>query len=119
MGEAQIRNLLQFFRFKYRDRGNALNAQSYRETNLTTQKAGLQRLGIIERSPTPIPLEDRDPATLTAEEMKELIKQLKAREKESQVRVKTEGEVKIKKEKQNANLRQLATLKHEGGKWRQ
>ncbi|KJX98147.1 hypothetical protein TI39_contig429g00043 [Zymoseptoria brevis] len=49
----------------------------------------LQVEGVIERSPTPEPLEDRDPATLTVEEMREVVRRLQAR---------TAADARVKKE---------------------
>ena len=66
-------------------------------------EAGLQRLRVIERSPTPIALEDRDPSTLTQDELMEAMRRIQAREKEQLA--------KIKKEKQETTLRQLAGSK--------
>lgn len=40
-------------------------------------KVSLQQLGIIERTPEPIPLEDRDPESLTPAEVKEVMARLK------------------------------------------
>ncbi|KAK6433084.1 hypothetical protein LTR95_010740 [Oleoguttula sp. CCFEE 5521] len=50
----------------------------------------LQKEGIIERSPSLPPLEDRDPETLTREEALELLRRSRA-EEERQVAIKVEG----------------------------
>ncbi|EMC99084.1 hypothetical protein BAUCODRAFT_390870 [Baudoinia panamericana UAMH 10762] len=50
----------------------------------------LQIEGIIPRSPSPVPLEDRDPDSLSAEEARELVRRLRA-QREDLVRVKREG----------------------------
>lgn len=50
----------------------------------------LQVEGIIEKDPEPVALEDRDPASLSADEVRQLQQQLQA---------KREAMVKIKKEK--------------------
>ncbi|KAK6429184.1 hypothetical protein LTR95_014669 [Oleoguttula sp. CCFEE 5521] len=50
----------------------------------------LQSEGILERSPTPVPLEDREPDTLTLEEGRELARRNKI-ERDRQVAVKKEG----------------------------
>ncbi|EXJ58342.1 hypothetical protein A1O7_05767 [Cladophialophora yegresii CBS 114405] len=65
----------------------------------------LQTLGIIPRTPEPVPLEEREEETLTPAEMLELIRQQKAEGKAEKV--------KIKQEKAEANLRQLAGIKRE------
>ncbi|KAK3109769.1 hypothetical protein LTR53_016612 [Teratosphaeriaceae sp. CCFEE 6253] len=49
----------------------------------------LQIEGVIARSPSPVPLEDRDPDSLTAEEARELVRLMRAR-RDAQVRVKQE-----------------------------
>lgn len=49
----------------------------------------LQIEGIIARSPSPTPLEERDEADLSPEEMRELLRRMRAREQE-QVKVKRE-----------------------------
>lgn len=54
----------------------------------------LQIEGIIERSPSPVPLEERDPNTLNQEEMREVIRRMREREQNAP-RVKQE----IKREK--------------------
>jgi hypothetical protein len=50
----------------------------------------LQIEGLILRSPSPVPLEDRDPDSLTLEESRELVRRLQARETQSSVKVKKE-----------------------------
>lgn len=61
-------------------------------------KKDLQIEGVIERSPSPVPLEERDPETLSAEEARELVRiqreQLKNRvaiKKEKREREEAEG----------------------------
>lgn len=49
----------------------------------------LQIEGILERSPSPPPLEERDPDTLTREELQQLLAQ-RNREREDYLRVKQE-----------------------------
>lgn len=49
----------------------------------------LQIEGVLERSPSPVPLEERDPATLTREELQQLLAQ-RNREREDYLRVKRE-----------------------------
>ncbi|KIW66850.1 hypothetical protein PV04_06141 [Phialophora macrospora] len=68
-------------------------------------KSALQILGVIPRTPEPVPLEDRDEETLTPAEMLELIRRQKAE--------RMAEKVKIKEEKAEANLRQLAGIKRE------
>ncbi|KAF2677306.1 hypothetical protein K458DRAFT_163912 [Lentithecium fluviatile CBS 122367] len=60
------------FKFKYRSR------------------SALQSLLVIPRSPSPVPLEERDINTLNPEEMRELLKRQKERE-EAARKIKTEG----------------------------
>ena len=50
----------------------------------------LQIEGLIPRSPSPVPLEDRDPDSLTLEESRELVRRLQAREAQNSVKVKKE-----------------------------
>jgi hypothetical protein len=40
----------------------------------------IQIEGVMERSPTPVPLEERDTESLTAEEARELVRRLRTRE---------------------------------------
>ncbi|KAK3645714.1 hypothetical protein LTR56_008901 [Elasticomyces elasticus] len=61
---------------------------------LYRSRQDLQIEGIIPRSPTPVPLEERDPDLLNLEEARQLVRQARERE-EARVRVKQE----IKKEK--------------------
>ncbi|KAJ9609587.1 hypothetical protein H2200_005914 [Cladophialophora chaetospira] len=63
-------------------------------------KEALQTLGILKRPVTPVPLEERDEATLSKEELVELARRLKEAQR-----------VKIKQEKTDANLAELAELK--------
>ena len=60
---------------------------------LTTTSGDLQIEGVIPRSPTPVPLEERDPDDLTAEEARELLRRMRQREQE-QVEIKKEGKKK-------------------------
>ena len=50
----------------------------------------MQIEGIIPRSPTPVPLEEREPDDLTAEEAREVIRRMKAREQRVKVEIKSE-----------------------------
>ncbi|KAK1820342.1 hypothetical protein LTR12_005205 [Friedmanniomyces endolithicus] len=52
-------------------------------------KRDLQIEGVIARTPSPSPLEDRDPDSLTAEEARELVRRMRAQQDE-QVRIKRE-----------------------------
>ncbi|KAK6433586.1 hypothetical protein LTR95_010239 [Oleoguttula sp. CCFEE 5521] len=52
---------------------------------------GLQQEGVIERSPSPVPLEERDAETLTQAELREVVRRLQA-DKESAARIKKEGQ---------------------------
>ncbi|KAF2849037.1 hypothetical protein T440DRAFT_534572 [Plenodomus tracheiphilus IPT5] len=71
-------------------KGRTLSHQSrYSCTSDYRITAALQSLLIIPRTPGPVPLEDRDVDTLTAEESRELILRLREREK-SAVQVKKE-----------------------------
>lgn len=67
----------------------------------------LQVEGIIERSPSPVPLEERDPEELTAEELRELVRRSRA-EKATVAKVKRE----IKREKRTRE--RSATLSDDG-----
>lgn len=58
--------------------------------------ADLQTEGLIARTPSPIPLEDRDPASLTAEEAREALAIVQRRRNE-QVKIKQE----IKRERED------------------
>ncbi|KAM0716428.1 hypothetical protein Q7P37_007873 [Cladosporium fusiforme] len=60
---------------------------------LYRSRRDLQIEGIIERSPSPVPLEDRDPNDLTLEEARELARraQLKRTENDNQLKIKQEG----------------------------
>ncbi|KAF1830663.1 hypothetical protein BDW02DRAFT_633451 [Decorospora gaudefroyi] len=60
-------------------------------------RAALQSLLVIPRSPSPVPLEDRDVHTLTPEESRELIRRLREREGAAAI-VKPEG---LKRERSN------------------
>ena len=50
----------------------------------------LQIEGIIPRSPSPTPLEERDPNELSPEEARELVRRMRAREQDDNFRVKKE-----------------------------
>ena len=64
-------------------------------SQLTVYKLGdLQAEGIVERSPSPVALEDRDPADLTPEEAIELIRRMRA-EKDTATKIKRDPEVKL------------------------
>ena len=58
----------------------------------------LQIEGIIPRSPSPVPLEDRDPDQLNLEEMRQLLHRIREREA-SAARVKREGDNQLKRER--------------------
>lgn len=68
----------------------------------------LQIEDIIPRTPSPAPLEQRDPNTLTLEESRELLRRLlqrkEQREQKQQIEIKKEGQ-KIKKEGQKKRER--------------
>ncbi|SMQ49281.1 unnamed protein product [Zymoseptoria tritici ST99CH_3D7] len=57
---------------------------------LYRSQGDLQVEGIIEKTPDPIPLEDRDPASLTESEARELLEQFRASKAKQAVRVKQE-----------------------------
>ncbi|KAK5688699.1 hypothetical protein LTS10_000677 [Elasticomyces elasticus] len=52
-------------------------------------KRDLQIEGVLPRTPSPVPLEERDPDSLTAEEARELVRQMRATQKDN-VQVKRE-----------------------------
>ncbi|KAK4896973.1 hypothetical protein LTR27_005220 [Elasticomyces elasticus] len=52
-------------------------------------KRDLQIEGVLPRTPSPVPLEERDPESLTAEEARELVRQMRATQKDN-VQVKRE-----------------------------
>lgn len=58
----------------------------------------LQIEGVIPRSPSPVPLEERDPDDLSPEEARELVRRLRQREQER-------TKIKIKKEAQEKRAR--------------
>lgn len=62
-----------------------------RDADVTTED--LQIEGIIPRSPSPVPLDERDPNSLSAEEARELVRRMRAREEDT---------AQIKKEKRKA-----------------
>jgi hypothetical protein len=64
--------------FKYRSRGRSV-ANPACTIHLMLYLAALESLMVIPRSPTPIPLEDRDIDTLTEAEMRELLKRQRVR----------------------------------------
>jgi hypothetical protein len=61
--------------FKYRSKGitSVISIEAIR-ANKCSLTAALQSLLIVPRSPSPVPLEDRDVDTLTPEEMRELLR---------------------------------------------
>ncbi|KIV79492.1 hypothetical protein PV11_07052 [Exophiala sideris] len=65
-------------------------------------RKALQILGILPRTPEPVPLEARDPDSLTLDEARELLRRQMA-EREA-------ARVKIKKENAEENLRQLSAI---------
>lgn len=74
-------------------------------TNETDHKfvvAALQSLLIIPRSPSPVPLEDRDVDTLTPEEMRELLRRQRERDAASQ-NMKQEREVKRERTRERSS----------------
>ncbi|KAF2215079.1 hypothetical protein CERZMDRAFT_94502 [Cercospora zeae-maydis SCOH1-5] len=54
----------------------------------------LQIEGIVPRSPSPVPLEERDPQSLTLDESRELVRRMRQREKEQRIEIKKEGQAK-------------------------
>jgi hypothetical protein len=66
------------FVFKYRSRGRASSDTSY-TLHLMLSLDALKSLMVIPRSPSPVPLEDRDIATLTEAEMRELLQRQRVR----------------------------------------
>jgi hypothetical protein len=58
--------------FKYRSRGRSVANPAF-ALHLMLYLAALESLMVIPRSPSPVPLEDRDIATLTEAEMRELL----------------------------------------------
>ena len=70
-----------------------------RQILIVYDSADLQSLLIIERSPTPVPLEDRDENTLTPEEMRELLRRHRARDAAAR-QVKIEGQRNPKRERE-------------------
>jgi hypothetical protein len=66
------------FVFKYRSRGRSSSDTLY-TLHLTLYLAALKSLMVIPRSPSPVPLEDRDIATLTEAEMRELLQRQRVR----------------------------------------
>lgn len=57
-------------------------------TDIVTED--LQIEGIIPRSPSPVPLEDRDPDDLSPEEARELVRRLRQSQRQ-QIEIKKEG----------------------------
>ena len=53
----------------------------------------LQIEGIIPRSPSPVPLEERDPDDLSPEEARELIRRMRTQGSETEVKIKKEKRV--------------------------
>jgi hypothetical protein len=80
--------------FQYRTRSKSTSKTSL--TNLDAHNCAddLQVEGIIERPPSPVPLEERDPDELTPDELRELVRRSRA-EKASTVKIKQE----VKREK--------------------
>jgi hypothetical protein len=74
------RNQMPFatFVFKYRSGGRDSSDTSY-ALHLILSLDALKSLMVIPRSPSPVPLEDRDIATLTEAEMRELLKRQRVR----------------------------------------
>ncbi|KAJ4509008.1 hypothetical protein HRR86_007558 [Exophiala dermatitidis] len=70
----------------------------------STRAEALQALGVIPRSPSPIPLEERDPDTLTREEAVELLRRQRAEAEAAEM-------VQIKKEESEDDTRQFSTMK--------
>ena len=94
--------------------------------NVADKTAALKSMLIIPRTPTPPPLEERDPTTLNADELRELQKRAQAFkvgimrleiERMLTMRQKhQEGQVKIKREKNdNSPRRRKAARPHGGG----
>ncbi|KAK5720874.1 hypothetical protein LTR15_006836 [Elasticomyces elasticus] len=82
------------FHFLYRSRSTYPSTSSKVTTYHIIED--LQIEGVIARSPTPVPLEERDPDLLTLEEARQLVRRARERE-EARVQIKQE----IKKEKRN------------------
>jgi hypothetical protein len=94
------------FKFKYRSKGKQYYLCRFYIKGLTRVVAALQSLLIVPRSPSPVPLEDRDVNTLTPEESRELIRRLRKRE---------EAALPVKRE-QGVKRERSATVGHmEGG----
>jgi hypothetical protein len=80
--------------FQYRTRSKSNSRTRLMNTNADICAEDLQVEGIIERSPSPVPLEERDPDELTPDELRELVRRSRA-EKASAVKIKQE----VKREK--------------------
>jgi len=66
-----------------------MTQSAYVKALTDTDTDDLQVEGIIERTPSPVPLEERDPEELTPEELRELVRRTRA-EKASTTKVKQE-----------------------------
>ena len=75
--------------FKYRSRSTCTPVELLTLKFTDERAEDLQVEGIIPRSPSPIPLEDRNPEDLSPEEARELVRRMRAREQD-QVKVKRE-----------------------------
>lgn len=91
--------------FQYRTRSKFASNMSFIKLNAHNCVGDLQIEGIIERTPSPIPLEERDPNELTPDELREQNRLL--REKRPSVKIKEE----IKSEKRTRQ--HSATLSNE------
>ncbi|PPJ51979.1 hypothetical protein CBER1_10695 [Cercospora berteroae] len=67
-------------------------------------RTDLQIMGVMPRSPSPVPLEERDPNTLTLEESRELVRRMREREREQQTEIKKEGQKKSAKRARSETL---------------
>lgn len=82
--------------FKYRSRDKWICCLGLATYYADVYLGDLQSEHIIPRSPTPVPLEERDPEDLNPEEARELVRRLRARNAE---KVKIKPEVKQEKRK--------------------
>jgi hypothetical protein len=70
------------FHFKYRSQGREFKTlrQNWMADRLTHSAESLKQLLVIPRSPSPTPLEERDPKDLTPAEARELIRRQRVRD---------------------------------------
>lgn len=84
-GEAPIATYV----FQYRTRSKSTSTTSLITLNAHTCAGDLQIEGIIERTPSPVPLEERDPDELTPDELREQNRLL--RERRPSVKIKQDS----------------------------